>query len=87
MEEHDSRETGSVLLEVPIVELELGVRPEKALAQAGIVTVGQALDRLQQGDESLLAIEGFGQKSLIDLKKRLRQRGLSIPEEQPAPGA
>jgi len=85
LEEHDSRDTGSALLELPIVELELGSRPEKALAQAGIATVGQALDRLQQGDDSLLSIEGFGQKSLIDLKKRLRQRGVSFPEEQPAP--
>lgn len=85
LEEHDAHDTGSALLELPIVELELGSRPEKALAQAGIVTVGQALDRLQQGDDRLLSIEGFGQKSLIDLKKRLRQRGLSFPEEQPAP--
>jgi len=85
LEEHDSHDTGAALLDLPIVELELGSRPEKALAQAGIATVGQALDRLQQGDDSLLSIEGFGQKSLIDLKKRLRQRGLSLPEEQPAP--
>ncbi|HEX9680692.1 MAG TPA: DNA-directed RNA polymerase subunit alpha C-terminal domain-containing protein [Anaerolineales bacterium] len=70
-----------MLLDLPIADLELGVRAEKALLQAGVATIGQAVERLQQGEEALLSIEGFGRKSLIDLKKRLRQRGLTLPEE------
>jgi hypothetical protein len=27
----------------------------------------------------LLTVEGFGQKSLVDLKRRLRQRGFELP--------
>ena len=65
---------------MPIAELELCKRAEDALARAGITLVGQALNRLAQGDAALLAVEGFGQKSLIDLKRRLRQRGFELPE-------
>ena len=52
-----------------------------ALAKAGLTTVGQILEKLQQGDEALLAVEGFGRKSLIDTKKRLRSRGFDLPSE------
>ena len=67
-------------LERPITELSLGERPVETLAKAGITTVGQVLDKLAQGEATLLAIEGFGRKSLADLKKRLRQLGYQLPE-------
>jgi large subunit ribosomal protein L31 len=63
----------------PIAELELGNRPTEALIKAGLTTVGQVLERLAEGEASLLAVEGFGRKSLIDLKKRLRQLGYELP--------
>lgn len=69
--------------EIPIAELELGKRAEGALAQVGILRIGQALERLAQGDDALLAIEGFGRKSLADLKRRLKARGFRIPEAEP----
>ncbi len=64
----------------PIAELEIGARGTEALAKAGIVNVGQALEKLAMGDTALLSIEGFGRKSLADLKKRLRQFGYTLPE-------
>jgi large subunit ribosomal protein L31 len=36
--------------------------------------------KVAEGDDALLAIDGFGQKSLIDLKKKLRQIGYSLPD-------
>jgi large subunit ribosomal protein L31 len=75
----DAREASRVSPELLIAELELGKRSEDALARAGITTVGQALDRLAEGDAAMLAVDGFGQKSLIDLKRRLRQRGYELP--------
>lgn len=63
----------------PIAELDLGNRPTEALIKAGLTTVGQVLERLAEGEASLLAVEGFGRKSLIDLKKRLRQLGYELP--------
>jgi large subunit ribosomal protein L31 len=67
--------------ELPIVELELGTRPEGTLSKAGIETVGQAIELLQEGDAALLAIDGFGRKSLAVLKRALRKRGIQLPEE------
>ena len=80
VEEQQARETSRVSPERPIKELEIGTRPTDALAKAGITTVGQALDKLAEGEEAMLAIAGFGQKSLIDLKKKLRALGYDLPE-------
>ncbi|MDD2695494.1 MAG: DNA-directed RNA polymerase subunit alpha C-terminal domain-containing protein [Anaerolineales bacterium] len=67
--------------ERPIAEIEIGTRAVEALAKAGITTVGQALDKLAEGGEgALLAVDGFGRKSLADLKKRLRTLGYELPE-------
>jgi DNA-directed RNA polymerase alpha subunit len=35
---------------------------------------------LEKGETGILAVEGFGRKSLADLKKRLRQFGYELPE-------
>lgn len=74
------RESARTSPERPIAELELGSRATEALSKAGITKVGQALDKLAVGEASLLAIDGFGRKSLADLKKRLRQMGYQLPE-------
>lgn len=79
IEEQKAREAARTSPERPIAELELGNRPTEALAKAGITKVGQALEKLAQGEQALLEIEGFGRKSLIDLKKKLRQLGYELP--------
>ena len=38
------------------------------------------LEKLSLGEATLLAIDGFGRKSLADLKKRLRGLGYELPE-------
>ncbi|HWQ83057.1 MAG TPA: DNA-directed RNA polymerase subunit alpha C-terminal domain-containing protein [Anaerolineales bacterium] len=63
-----------------ITDLELGPRPTDSLAKAGINTVGDVLTKMANGEAAILAIEGFGRKSLADLKKRLRQFGYELPE-------
>lgn len=74
------REASRTSPERTIVELELGKRATDALEAAGIMNVGQALERMSKGDDAILAIEGFGRKSLADLKKRLRQFGYTLPD-------
>jgi large subunit ribosomal protein L31 len=37
------------------------------------------MTKLVEGEAAVLAIEGFGRKSLIDLKKKLRSLGYEIP--------
>jgi large subunit ribosomal protein L31 len=80
IEQAEAREAEKVSPERPIAELELGKRATDSLEKAGISNVGQVLDMLQTGEASLLAVEGFGRKSLADLKKRLRQLGYQLPE-------
>ena len=83
-EEKVARASAKVSPERPITELELGTRATEALAKAGITNVGQTLEKLAIGEQSLLAIEGFGRKSLADLKKRLRAFGYELPEQAEA---
>jgi large subunit ribosomal protein L31 len=80
VEEKKSREESKVSPRRPISELELPARPTAALDKAGIKDVGQFLTKLGEGEEAVLAIEGFGRKSLIDLKKKLRTLGYTLPE-------
>ena len=80
IDEQEAREAAKVSPERPIAELELGTRATDALARADITKVGQVLEMFEMGEASLLAVEGFGRKSLADLKKRLRQFGYQLPE-------
>jgi large subunit ribosomal protein L31 len=79
LDDVETRKSSRISPERPIEELELGKRATQALANTGIVNVGQILDKLAQGEGTLLEIEGFGRKSLADVKKRLRQLGYELP--------
>lgn len=61
-------------------ELDLTKRVVDTLAGAEITNVGHILDRLEKGEAALLSIDGFGRKSLADVKKGLRKFGYEIPE-------
>jgi large subunit ribosomal protein L31 len=74
-----SRDESRTSMERPVAELGLGTRPTDALSKAGLVTVGQLLDKLAEGEQSLLDVDGFGRKSLIDMKKKLRSFGYNLP--------
>ena len=63
----------------PLTELNLSAKAIAALANAEMTTVGHVLTRLEGGEKALLEVEGFGRKSLIDLKKQLRQLGYELP--------
>lgn len=77
--EQEAREAARTSPERPIADLDLSSRAVEALSKAGIVKVGQVLERLELGEAALLSVEGFGRKSLADLKKRLRQLGYQLP--------
>ncbi len=80
VETRKAREAAKKAPERPITELDLSARATTALSKAGITMVTQFLAKLAEGDASLLAIEGFGQKSLIDAKKKLKALGYELPE-------
>jgi len=69
----------AVAVEHPIEDLELGARTTNTLKADGIETIEDALARLEEGEKALLAIDGFGPKSLSDLKSALTENGYPIP--------
>ena len=85
VEELKNRAEAKVSPKRPIAELDLGVRATAALDKAGITEVGQFLAKLAEGETTVLSIEGFGRKSLIDLKKKFRALGYELPEVAETP--
>ncbi len=82
-----SREESKTSPNRPVAELGLTTRATEALNKAGLDTVGKVLERLGQGENAMLEVDGFGRKALIDLKKSLRNLGYELPaapEETPA---
>lgn len=63
------------IYETPIEDLELTVRAYNCLKRAGITQVGEILDKMKKGQDEILAIRNFGQKSLDELMDRLDQKG------------
>lgn len=59
-----------------VEEMELGTRVNNALAQAGLITVGDLLNLLKQGDDAVLALQGVGQTALIKIKRYMRDEEL-----------
>jgi large subunit ribosomal protein L31 len=80
VEAKQAQEAAKKSPERPIAELGLSSRATDALTKAGLTEVSQLMTRLSAGDANVLAIEGFGQKSLIDAKKKLRALGYELPE-------
>jgi len=78
-----AREASKASPDQPLSALELGARFEAVLTKAGLTSISQVLEKLQGGDEAMLAIEGVGHMSLIELKKRLRARGFVVTEATP----
>ena len=75
--EPDEEGTGlpSEVYEIPIEQLDLSVRVFNSLRRTGITSVGEVLEMLTLGEDTLLTIRNFGQKSLDELNLRLRERG------------
>lgn len=71
------RETSGIpgrIADQPIEELELSMRAYNCLKRAGITKVGEVLLKLEQGENEILAIRNFGQKSLDELIERLTEK-------------
>lgn len=61
--------------EIPIEQLDLSVRVFNSLRRTGITSVGEVLEMLALGDDTLLTIRNFGQKSLSELRAQLQEGG------------
>jgi N utilization substance protein A len=69
--------------EMPLAELGLSTRVLNHIEKSDISNVGQIHERLANGDESLLAIDGIGPKGLAEIKQTIEDKGLGLLPEQP----
>lgn len=74
--EQEEEEEVESPLALSIEEIGLPTRSENALKEAGLETVGDVYERLQEGEDALLAVYGVGQRALITIRKYLRAEGL-----------
>ncbi len=74
------------LYDKPIEELDLSVRVFNSLKRTGITTVGDVLDMLDRGQDAMLAIRNFGEKSLDELVEKLQAKGYMPDEDEPELG-
>ncbi len=61
--------------EMPIENLDLTVRVFNSLKRTGIITIGDVLELLEKGEDAILAIRNFGDKSLVELKEKMIEKG------------
>lgn len=79
--EQEEREAEKTTPDRPLEEFEVSTRATNLLLDAGIKTAGDLLAKLEEGDEAVLDIDGFGRKSLADFKKAMRRMGYELPAE------
>jgi large subunit ribosomal protein L31 len=85
VEQQKVKEESATSPDRSIDDLALSPRATDALKKAGILSVGQMLAKLGEGNAAVLEIAGFGQSSLTTAKKKLRALGFEVPEVPDAP--
>ena len=74
-EEPESSDLTSEVVETPIDDLDLSVRVYNSLKRTGITTVGDVLELLEKGDDAVMSIRNFGEKSLYELREKMSEKG------------
>jgi len=70
------------ICKTPIENLDLSVRVFNSLKRTGITTVGEFIELLEKGDEAVMSIRNFGEKSLDELRQRMREKGYLKDENE-----
>jgi DNA-directed RNA polymerase subunit alpha len=84
-EAEEEKGVNSEIAETPVEALDLSVRVFNSLKRTGIVTVGDVLDLLEKGDQAIMSIRNFGEKSLDELRQKMREKGYLTDEEEDEP--
>lgn len=72
---------------IPIAQLGISERVRERLQKAHITTVGAVMERLAEGDEGLLKLEGFGPRGLAEVKRAIAALELPPAEKTEHPVA
>jgi DNA-directed RNA polymerase subunit alpha len=67
--------------ETPIENLDLSVRVFNSLKRTGITTVGDVLELLDKGEDAVMSIRNFGEKSLDELQLKMMDKGFMHDEK------
>ncbi|MCP4139042.1 MAG: DNA-directed RNA polymerase subunit alpha [Chloroflexi bacterium] len=81
-EEVEEKGVTSEVAETPIEALDLSVRVFNSLKRTGITTVGDVIDLLEKGDQAIMSIRNFGEKSLTELRQKMTEKGFMSDEEE-----
>jgi len=65
----------SEVAETPVEALDLSVRVFNSLKRTGITSVGDVLELLDKGDQAVMSIRNFGEKSLDELRQKMTEKG------------
>ena len=79
-EEEETEGLTSEIIETPIESLDLSVRVFNSLKRTGITTIGEVLNLMEKGEEAVLSIRNFGDKSLQELRQKMVEKGY-LPSE------
>jgi len=71
----EGRGLTSEMIETPIENLDLSVRVFNSLKRTGITTVGEVIELLEKGEEAVMSIRNFGEKSLDELRQKMYEKG------------
>ena len=80
VEEQKTREESTNVNNRSVDDLGLTPRATEGLKRAGVLNIGQLVEKFAEGDAALLAINGFGQSALTTAKKKLRALDIVLPE-------
>lgn len=61
--------------DMPIENLDLSVRVFNSLKRTGVITVGDVVELLGKGEEAVMSIRNFGEKSLDELREKMQEKG------------
>lgn len=67
--------------ETPIENLDLSVRVFNSLKRTGVTNVGDVLELLEKGNEAVMSIRNFGEKSMDELRQKMIEKGYLETEE------
>jgi DNA-directed RNA polymerase subunit alpha len=82
LDEEEGTRLTSEMIETPIENLDLSVRVFNSLKRTGITTVGEVIELLEKGDEAVMSIRNFGEKSLDELRQKMREKGFLHDEKE-----
>lgn len=80
-EEVGDNRLSSEVYDSPIENLDLSVRVFNSLKRAGITTVGEVLDLLEKGEDSVMSIRNFGEKSMDELVEKMQEKNYMDQDE------